>query len=364
MNLNFPLSECIELLQPKRIIGNFETTIRSITIDTRLYSGEKNACFIALMGAFRNGMDFLEEAYQKSIRVFIVSEEPKDMHWDACYLVVNNPLWSLQCLAIAHRNKFSIPLVGISGRVGKTTVKEWLYELLKFDYHIVRSPKSYNSQIGVALSLFELNEQATLAIIEMGISEAGELSRLMEMVRPTHWVITSKFNNFLDAELSSSISQSPHVFCGFEGIMPSNNWLEKTKVFLPLIPFLDIHSIQSAQLAIGMALELDISPKSIAQEIPNLTRLALRLETFYGKNNSLVLNDTYNLDLETLSVSLQYMVSVAGNRKRCIYIGLDESAWCIGKPLLKRLKPLQRNMSMWIYLNACPSLSQRGPWSL
>ncbi|MFM7388419.1 MAG: alanine racemase [Bacteroidota bacterium] len=324
MNLNFPLSECIELLQPTRIIGSFETTIRSITIDTRLYSGEKNACFIALKGAFRNGMDFLEEAYQKSIRVFIVSEEPKDMYCDACYLVVNNPLWSLQCLAIAHRNKFNIPLVGISGRVGKTTVKEWLYELLKFDYHIVRSPKSYNSQIGVALSLFELNEQATLAIIEMGISEAGELNRLMEMARPTHWVITSKFNNFLDAELSSSVSKSPHVFCGFEGIMPSNNWLEKTKAFLPLIPFSDIHSIQCAQLAIGMALELDISPKSIAQEISNLTRLALRLETFYGKNNSLVLNDTYNLDLETLSVSLQHMVSLAGNRKRCSYIGLDE----------------------------------------
>ena len=162
MKLNFSPAAIISLLGPKRILGVFETHIQYLSIDTRSYTQESNACFIALKGPFRNGVDFTEEAYRKNIRIFIVGEEPKIVHSEACYLVVDDTLLALQCIAKAHRDKFNIPILGISGKAGKTTVKEWLYELIKADYHVVRSPKSYNSQIGVALSLLELKRSCNL----------------------------------------------------------------------------------------------------------------------------------------------------------------------------------------------------------
>lgn len=323
MKINFSPAAIISLLDPKRILGVFETNIQYLSIDTRSYTQESNACFIALKGPFRNGIDFIEVAYRRNIRIFIVGEEPKTLYSEACYLVVDDTLVALQRIAKAHRDKFNIPILGISGKAGKTTVKEWLYELIKAHYHVVRSPKSYNSQIGVALSLLELSEQATLGIIEMGISETGELDRLMHMVQPTHFIVTSWFNNPLDQEVCRAMEVVPHSFSSGErkSIIPS--FLERSKEFLPFIPFNDTNSVNSAQMAIGLALELGADPQQIATLTPNLSRLALRLETFYGKNDTLVLNDTYNLDLETLSLSLQHMVSLAGNRPHCIYIGLD-----------------------------------------
>ena len=326
MKLNFSPAAIISLLGPKRILGVFETHIQYLSIDTRSYTQESNACFIALKGPFRNGVDFTEEAYRKNIRIFIVGEEPKIVHTEACYLVVDDTLLALQCIAKAHRDKFNIPILGISGKAGKTTVKEWLYELIKADYHVVRSPKSYNSQIGVALSLLELNDHATIGIIEMGISEPGELDRLMQMVRPTHFIVTTWFNNLLDQDLCRAMEAAPHSFSVHESTSQVPAFLEKTQEFLPFIPFNDVNSVNSAQMAIGLALEFGVDPQRIVKETSNLSRLALRLETFYGKNETLVLNDTYNLDLETLSLSLQHMVSLAGNRPRCIYIGLDEGS--------------------------------------
>ncbi|MFM2037778.1 MAG: alanine racemase [Bacteroidota bacterium] len=326
MKINFSPAAIISLLDPKRILGVFETNIQYLSIDTRSYTQESNACFIALKGPFRNGVDFIEEAYRRNIRIFIVGEEPKTVHSEACYIVVNDTLQALQRIAKAHRDKFNIPMLGISGKAGKTTVKEWLYELIKADYHVVRSPKSYNSQIGVALSLLELNEQATIGIIEMGISEMGELDRLMHMVQPTHFIVTSWFNNPLDQELCRALEAVPYSFSSGEIKSLIPEFLEKSKAFLAFIPFNDLNSVNSAQMAIGLALEFGADPQQIAKLTPGLGRLALRLETFYGKNDTLVLNDTYNLDLETLPLSLQHMVSLAGNRPHCIYIGLDESS--------------------------------------
>lgn len=325
MKLHFSNDEVVSLLQPKRVFGTLKPEITFLTTDTRTYSGEPNACFIALQGPFRRGTEFLDQAYSKGIHIFILSEIPQRLHADATYFLVDDSLAALQCFAKAHRQKFNFPIIGISGKAGKTTVKEWLYELLKFDYTVVRSPKSYNSQIGVALSLLELHGQASMAVIEMGISEPGEMNRLMDMVQPTHLLVTSWFNSALDNQLREASEVTEHVYMDDGNSSENASFLSKGRSYDPLIPFADAHSLQCARLAIGLAAEFGVSEQRLKHEVPCLTRLALRLETFHGKNNTLVLNDTYNLDVETLSVSLQYMVSMAGQRPRCIYIGLDES---------------------------------------
>jgi alanine racemase len=333
LKLAFSHHEILSLLKPLHSFGELESTIELITIDTRTYCGEPNACFIALNGPFRKGLDFVELAYQKNIRTFILSEVPPILLEDALYFIVPDTLMALQTLAKAHREKFNLPILGICGKAGKTTVKEWLYELVKYDHFVVRSPKSYNSQIGVALSLFELHEQSTLGIIEMGISEPGEMMALLKMVQPTHCLITSWFNSDLDSQLSLAASSTNQSFNGKD----QESHFNKTVLpFKHLIPFKDENSSHSAQMAIGLALVFNVSEEVLGREIPKLSRLALRLETFYGKNHSFILNDTYNLDLETLTVALQHMVSLAGNRTRCVYIGLDEGLMD-QKPIIESL---------------------------
>lgn len=323
MKLNFSQEDLVTLLHPKEVVGVSHPEIAFITIDTRSYCGESKACFMALQGSFRKGSDFLEEAYHKGIRVFIVPELPKAIFPEASYYVVESTLEALQSLAKAHREKFSFPIVAIAGKAGKTTVKEWMYDLLKFNYHVVRSPKSYNSQIGVALSLLELHPQANLALIELGFSEPDEFSRLLWMVQPSRLVITSWYQSPLDQALEEAV-----IALGNKSMVPTDEaLLLRAAPFHEIIPFSDSYSRLSAQIAIGVASFLGVSESTLREEVPNLSRLALRLETFYGKNNTLVLNDTYHLDLATLGVSLQYMVSLSHGRPCCVYIGLDESMY-------------------------------------
>ena len=123
--------------------------------DSRNLLGGKNGCFVALKGHFRSGEQFIESAYQKNVRVFISSQIPALIHPDAVYLIVEQPLKALQLIASMHRKTITCPVVAIAGKNGKTTVKEWVYELIKSKFHVVRSPKSYNSQVGVPCIPFQ-----------------------------------------------------------------------------------------------------------------------------------------------------------------------------------------------------------------
>src|SRR5205085_5613788 len=135
-------------------------------------------------GARRDGHTFLREANRKGIKNFVVSEEPSEPLEEANVIVVKDVLNALQTLAAHHRSRFHIPVIGITGSNGKTIVKEWLYQLLHSHYSIVRSPKSYNSQIGVPLSVWQMNETHTLAIFEAGISLAREMEALEKIIKP------------------------------------------------------------------------------------------------------------------------------------------------------------------------------------
>lgn len=332
MNLQFTYQEFLSVLAPEAVINPISNlVVNSVAYDTRKLIGNNTAVFFALNGEQRNGISFISDAYAKGVRVFVIPKsEGVDFKDDATYFVAINPLKALQSLAKFHRSKFTIPVVAITGSVGKTTVKEWTYHLLKNHYKVVRSPKSYNSQLGVAISLLEINSTHEIALIEAGISQPNEMSVLHDMIQPTIGLFTSfgsahaysfcstkehlneKITLFKSVQVtfySDSISLDSNELHKINGvIIPTDKTLDP---FRTSIPFSDIASKQNAALAIALAKHFNISDALINKQLFDLPRLALRLETFDGINGSIIINDTYNLDIDALIHSLEYQRSIS-----------------------------------------------------
>lgn len=315
-------------------------TIHAIAFDTRRIIDGKDILFFALTGKFRNGHGFIGDAYKKGVRTFVVSEKHSQKEFpDAVFIKVENTLKALQLLAKNHRSQFSIPVIAITGSAGKTIVKEWLGQILDFKYNVVRSPKSYNSQLGVALSLLEISSEYDIAIIEAGISHPGEMEALEEMIQPTHGIFTSlgsahseNFKN-RDEQMSEklklfdnckkifahhSIPVDPYdhrIICVHEKSYAS---------FLDKLPFHDEISRHNASLVVAAGREFGIEDKVFFEKLPKLDRIPLRLETFDGNNNCVIINDTYNLDLDAFRSSLEYQLSIAKGKNRVVVIGTNE----------------------------------------
>src|ERR1041384_7690721 len=163
-----------------------EALIEHLLIDSRKIHSPADSLFFALTGPRRDGHQFIAELYNKGVRNFVISKKMKTSDLpEANFILVDDSLEALQKLATFHRKQFSIPVIGITGSNGKTIVKEWLYQLLHEKFNIVRSPKSYNSQIGVPLSVWQMNSHHELAIFEAGISQPGEMVHLKRIIDPT-----------------------------------------------------------------------------------------------------------------------------------------------------------------------------------
>jgi alanine racemase len=317
--------------------------IDRICYDSRKIFETRNSVFFALNGTFRDGHQFIDSAYDQGIRIFVISQKIDIKFYpEAFFIQVEDPLKALQRLASEHRKKFSYPVIAITGSTGKTTIKEWIFHLIKTEKRVVRSPKSFNSQLGVALSLLELNAECDAALIEAGISEPNEMDGLLKMIQPTIGVLTSlgrshveNFSTLLELH-QEKLKLFPTVDKTLVGIGTSLTEqqlhaisgtvlkLETKSDLLSEIPFQDKISINNAKLAIEVALELGVNVKKIKQQVSTLPSLALRLETFDGINNSLIINDTYNLDLDALVYSLEYQKMIAKRRKRIVIVGLDQ----------------------------------------
>jgi alanine racemase len=317
--------------------------IDRISYDSRKIVETKNTVFFALNGTFRDGHQFIDSAYDQGIRIFVVSQNiDAKFYPDAFFILVDDTLKSLQNLASIHRKKFNYPIVAITGSTGKTTVKEWIFHLIKSDKRVIRSPKSFNSQLGVALSLLELTEECDVALIEAGISEPDEMYALRDMIQPTLGVLTSlgrsHVENFsstleLHQEKLKLFSNVEKTFIG-SGVSITEKQLgsingkviksDLSSDFLTEFPFKDGGSANNAKLAIEVAIALGASIKKIKQQVSTLPSLAMRLETFDGINNSTIINDTYNLDIDALVYSLEYQKMIAKRRKRIVIIGLDK----------------------------------------
>ena len=195
------LYDIIQSIHPLQVIGSSDNLqnldIRHLLTDSRQLNNEpQHTLFFALKTAKNDGANYIPQLAERGVRAFVLEKNSLDNldHLDTLdhlvLLVVENALLALQQLAAYKRSLYQGPVIGITGSNGKTVVKEWLYQLLKDDYRITRSPKSYNSQIGVPLSVWQLNEKTELAIFEAGISEIGEMQRLQPIIQPTIGVIT------------------------------------------------------------------------------------------------------------------------------------------------------------------------------
>ncbi len=339
MKLNLIIAQFSEAIQSKEIVGQQLGVIHRVAYDTRKLSVTDQTVFFALSGNYRDGQTFLEEAYRKGVRYFVVSATVDLAQFpEACFFVVNSSLEALQKLATFHRNQFSLPVFIITGSVGKTMVKEWLYHLLSSTKKIVRSPKSFNSQLGVALSLLEINDTHEMALIEAGISELNEMQSLVQMIQPTYGIFTAfgraHAHNFESKEIHLSEKLSAFKSCKItwisndiilnesqlNAIHGEVNNAYSTKELVDLIPFNDSVSKRNIELVISVASHFEKNSELLKERIKTLPRLALRMETFEGINQTTIINDSYNLDVDALVQSLEYQLSISANIKRVAII--------------------------------------------
>lgn len=322
-------------------------TLISIHYDTRLFDKGIDMLFVCL-DAKRKGVDFIPDAYKKGCRVFLVQEdESLPLYDDVTYIKVSNVLGALQHLAVHHRKRFNIPVIGITGSFAKTIVKEWLYHCLKRHYNIVRSPKSFNSQMGVAFSVLQMDTEHNLAIFEAGISKLHEMDQLYEMIQPTIGVFTglgsAHDDGFLDAnqklneksklfKSSSFVVSEKFQFAGVD----NRNWNDMKR--LDLGSFTEIHVDGYGQFRVAMKQDhqlhnlctvletlrlLQISSDDVQKCITSLPQVAMRMELIQGKNNNVFINDSYALD--GLPEALAFLKEVGKNKKKLVIIGLNEN---------------------------------------
>lgn len=346
--------------------------IESVVFDTRKILNPSGSAFFALEGQFRNGHDFISQAYQLGVRCFVVSQKPDfSAYPEAQFLLVENTLTALQLLAKIHRNQFHYPVIGITGSIGKTIVKEWIYHCISDKLSVVRSPKSYNSQLGVALSLLEMNENHELALIEAGISQAGEMELLQQMIQPTIGIFTALGSaheqNFASKE--EQLKEKMLLFKSCETILVEEHIPvtdERVKVvktadylpFLALSPFQDKASLQNLALVLAVVEVLGINLNAIEAKIKSLPRLALRMETFEGINGNTIINDAYNADLDALVQSLEYQLSLAGGKLRSAIIGVDGLSETQISTIKQKMEPFRLQQTFFVGENETPPIDE------
>ena len=341
------------------LIGVEELNIPSVDInwlltDSRSLSFPAESLFFAIHTARNNGHKYIEELYQQNLRYFVISEMLPDFEnlTDAIFLQVKNTLVALQILAAAHRSEFSVPVIGITGSNGKTVVKEWLYQLLHVNYNITRSPRSYNSQIGVPLSVWAMSENTQLGIFEAGISEMHEMEHLQPIIQPTIGIFTNlgeahqeNFNGLkqkCEEKLKLFVNAQTLIYCsdnklveisiaqsGFKGKLFSWGKSDKATVQIlkvmksvtttsvtfiysgtessVIIPFTDDASIENSLQCVAVMLHLGIQADEISKRILLLEAVAMRLEVKEGIHDCLIINDSYNSDLNSLSIALDFL---------------------------------------------------------
>jgi alanine racemase len=343
--------EKITTLTGARRYGNTDATIGWLLTDSRSLCFPEQTLFFALRTQRNDGHNYIDELYRRGVRSFVVERMPEayaDGYADANFLKVPSPLAALQRLAERHRDEFNIPVVGITGSNGKTWVKEWLYQLLMPSMRVTRSPRSYNSQIGVPLSVWLMGEQTRVALFEAGISQPGEMLALHDIIQPTLGVLTSlgaaHQENF--RSMDEKCMEKLQLFRDTNAIVyPSDDdtvsrcvrrsqyqgerigwsrYSEKAPMYVSVednhityiykgvkgqydIPFIDDASIENSITCATVALYLGLTPEEIARRMATLEPIAMRLEVKEGRRGLTLINDSYNSDVTSLDIALDFM---------------------------------------------------------
>ena len=342
-----------------------DAIVSQLLTDSRSLAMPQETIFFALRTDAGDGHNYIPDLYDKGVRNFVVANDyfPQPDCYGANYLAVESPLDALQALATFHRRRFrELPVIGITGSRGKTTVKEWLYQLLKDDYRIVRSPRSYNSQIGVPLSLWEIDNNTDMAIIEAGISTTGEMDNLQAMIRPTIGIITNLGSEHNDgfASMEQKAQEKAKILYNCENVVYCADDPLVTHTIAPLvesdvamamswsrnhceaplqveciartegsstlrytckdetsevtIPFTADRDLDNAITCLAVLLQLGLERDVIAQRMAVLTPVGTRLNVIEGVNDCTVIVDSYTSDYYSLTPALNFMTRRAGNR--------------------------------------------------
>ena len=349
--------EKVTALIGARRFGNAEARIDWLLTDSRSLAFPETTLFFALRTPVGDGHKYIPDLYRRGVRNFVVGTVPENYETDypdANFLRVLSPLKALQRLAERHREEYVLPVIGITGSNGKTVVKEWIYQLLMLSMNVTRSPRSYNSQVGVPLSVWLLDERSRIGVFEAGISQLGEMQALRAIIQPTIGVMTNigpahqenfstiqekcheKLLLFKDAKVliynadEPVVAESVHDF-GFGGqlfgwsrkdenatvfvraIEPTDDGQTRIAYFFNgtaaeyTLPFADEASIQNSITALCVCLYLGLTPADIARRMALLEPVAMRLEVVQGVRGCTLINDAYNSDAAALDIALDFM---------------------------------------------------------
>lgn len=361
----YSIQKISEIIHAEAELKNPGEIIEHILTDSRKVIHADKSLFFALVGQRHDGHKFIKELFDKGIRNFVLSDKSIAIPENCNVLFVNNTLNALQELAAYHRRQFNLPVIAITGSNGKTVVKEWLYQLLKEDYNIVRSPKSYNSQIGVPLSVWQISNEHELGIFEAGISISDEMEKLEKIIQPKIGIFTNigeahaeNFNS-----LEHKISEKIKLFSACEIIIyckdyvlidtviksayPNKKtivWSKKSKADLQIakiekrsnetfiqgiynnhfteitIPFSDEASIENAINCWACLLVFGVNEDIISERMKHLNPIEMRLELKEGINNCSIVNDSYNSDIVSLNIALDFICQQKQHDKRTVIL--------------------------------------------
>lgn len=366
--MNYSLKKISEITSAK-LYGKPDTIISKILIDSRTIVYEKQSLFVAIKGERNNGHDYINDLYNKGIYCFLVENLPKEYQSlkKAKFIVVTDSLAALQKISSFHRQQYQYPVVGITGSNGKTIIKEWIFQLLDDEKRIIRNPKSYNSQVGVPLSVLLLENDYDFGIFEAGISQAGEMSKLEKIIQPeigiftnigdahqenfisieqkireklklfknTKLLIYSKDHKEVDRIISETINTNKTKLFSWSistaadleitGINHLKSQTEikffyKNKKTIIYIPFTDAASIENAIHVLAFLLSQNLYREKLNNKFSQLSSVAMRLEMMPGINNCTLINDSYNSDLNSIQIALDVLNRQHQHQKKSIII--------------------------------------------
>jgi len=364
--------------------SNSKIEFEHVSIDSRSLQNGSATLFFCLRGQNNDAHIFIESLIEKGVKHFVVEKIPESVKGKAHFCIVENTTIALQNLAKAYKNQFQIETIGITGSNGKTIVKEWLNFLLSPDYAVVRSPKSFNSQVGVPLSIFGINENHTLGIFEAGISLKGEMQHLAEIIQPNIGIFTHLGNAHQEGftTVEEKIIEKCQLFSKAEIlILEKNDWIEKhitiptftwsfednkatvfiqsvlknnlktnleiqfeKEVFTVSLPFTDAISIENAITCICTLLYLKVSISNIKERISKLYNIEIRLQAKKGINNCLLIDDSFSSDYQSLKIALDFLDQQKLHQKKTIILSdIFQSGLNLNELYSNVIKLLQQN---------------------
>jgi alanine racemase len=371
----------LEKISGGRILQLFrDSEIKYLVMDSRKALIAPESLFFAINGERHDGHHYIPSLYVAGIRQFVLEKEIDIAPFpEANFLIATSSLAVLQAIVTNYRNQFVLPVIGITGSNGKTIIKEWLHQLLAPDYNIVKNPGSYNSQIGVPLSVWAMQAHHQLGLFEAGISQPGEMEKLARIIKPSIGLFTNigSAHNEGFENLAEKIKEKIKLFATAETIVYCKDQLEvsaliettyrdrkllswgsdplatvqihrqngvskigwKSREYTFTIPFRDNASVENLHHCIVLLLYLDVSPEQIQERIAQLKGVSMRMELKQGINHCQLIDDTYNNDLGGLQISLDFLAGQQKKNKTVILSDVYQSGLSMDE-LISRIETL------------------------